>query len=64
MNRSDELKRDQDLDGDRIPDDDDTAEVIKDVADAFKTKNAGKPLDAGEEEPLDEPVRPRRDHED
>ena len=43
MNRKDELPPNQDRDGDHIPDDADTAEAIKDVLDAFKTKDAGKP---------------------
>jgi hypothetical protein len=41
MHRKDELPRDQDRDGDRIPDDADMAEAIKDVADTFRTDDVG-----------------------
>lgn len=47
MNPKDGLRTDQDLDGDRIPDDADTAEAIKDVLDAFKTRDAGKAMNPG-----------------
>jgi hypothetical protein len=42
MPRKDELRPGEDRDRDRIPDDADVAESIKDVADAFKTKDGGK----------------------
>ena len=38
---------DIDRDGDRIPDDADTAEAIKDVADTFRTDDIGKDLGPG-----------------
>ncbi len=47
MRRNDELPPSQDLDRDRIPDDADTAEAIKDVADTFKTDDVGKDLGPG-----------------
>jgi hypothetical protein len=51
MHRKDELPRDQqqvqDRDGDRIPDDADTAEAIKDVADTFRTDDVGKDIGPG-----------------
>lgn len=47
MPRNDELLRDQDLDADRIPDDADTAEAIKDVADTFRTDNVGRDMGVG-----------------
>ncbi len=47
MRRNDELPPSQDRDRDRIPDDADTAEAIKDVADTFKTDDVGKDLGPG-----------------
>lgn len=47
MHPKDELPRDQDRDRDRIPDDDDMAEAIKDVADTFKTDDVGKDMGPG-----------------
>ena len=44
MHPKDELPRDQDRDGDYIPDDADTAEAIKDVADTFRTDDVGKDI--------------------
>ena len=44
MDRKDELPRNQDRDGDRIPDDADMAEAIKDVADTFRTDDVGKDI--------------------
>ena len=44
MHRKDELPHDQDRDGDRIPDDADMAEAIKDVADTFRTDDVGKDI--------------------
>ncbi len=46
MERKDELEH-IDRDGDRIPDDADTAEAIKDVVDTFRTDDVGKDLGAG-----------------
>lgn len=62
MGRKDELPHERDRDGDRIPDDHDTAEAIKDVFDAFKTDDVGRDLGVGgigatpddEEKPDDE----------
>ena len=47
MHPKDELPRDRDRDGDHIPDDADTAEAIKDVADTFKTDDVGKDIGPG-----------------
>jgi hypothetical protein len=47
MDRKDELPRDRDRDHDRIPDDADTAEAIKDVADTFKTDDVGRDIGPG-----------------
>lgn len=47
MNRKDELPPSEDRDRDRIPDDADTAEAIKDVADTFKTDDVGKDMGPG-----------------
>jgi hypothetical protein len=47
MRRNDELPPTEDRDRDRIPDDDDTAEAIKDVADTFKTDDVGKDMGPG-----------------
>jgi hypothetical protein len=44
MHRNDELPRQRDEDGDRIPDDADTAEAIRDVADTFRTDDVGKDI--------------------
>ena len=47
MRRNDELLPSEDRDRDRIPDDADTAEAIKDVADTFKTDDVGKDMGPG-----------------
>lgn len=47
MPRNDELPRDEDLDRDRIPDDADTAEAIKDVTDTFRSDNVGRDMGVG-----------------
>ncbi len=47
MHPKDELPRDLDRDGDYIPDDADTAEAIKDVADTFRTDDVGKDIGPG-----------------
>jgi hypothetical protein len=47
MHRNDELPPTEDRDHDRIPDDADTAEAIKDVADTFKTDDVGKDMGPG-----------------
>jgi hypothetical protein len=47
MHRKDELPPNEDRDRDRIPDDADTAEAIKDVADTFRTDDVGKDMGAG-----------------
>ena len=46
MEPKDQL-RENDRDHDRIPDDADTAEAIKDVADTFRTDDVGKDLGVG-----------------
>jgi hypothetical protein len=51
MQPKDELRPGEDRDHDRIPDDADVAESIKDVADAFKTKDAGNPTTAARSSP-------------
>ena len=47
MHRKDELPANEDRDRDRIPDDADTAEAIKDVADTFRTDDVGKDMGVG-----------------
>ena len=47
MRKRDELPEFEDRDRDRIPDDADTAEAIKDVFDTFKTDDVGKDNGAG-----------------
>ncbi len=47
MHRKDELPPNEDRDRDRIPDDADTAEAIKDVADTFRTDDVGKDMGVG-----------------
>ena len=47
MHRKDELEPNADRDRDRIPDDADTAEAIKDVADTFRTDDVGKDIGPG-----------------
>jgi hypothetical protein len=47
MHRKDELLPNEDRDRERIPDDADTVEAIKDVADTFRTDNVGKDMGAG-----------------
>jgi hypothetical protein len=60
MPRKDELRPGEDRDHDRIPDDADVAESIKDVADAFKTKDAGKPTPNSQTEPESNSQNDRR----
>ena len=47
MNHKDELPEFEDRDRDRIPDDADVAETIKDVLDTFKTDDVGKDIGPG-----------------
>ena len=47
MRKRDELPEFQDRDRDRIPDDADTAEAMKDVFDTFKTDDVGKDIGPG-----------------
>ena len=57
MSHKDELRPGEDRDHDRIPDDADVAESIKDVADAFKTKDAGNPTSGERSAPHTPPRR-------
>jgi hypothetical protein len=63
MNRKDELPPSQDRDRDRIPDDADFAESIKDVADAFKTDDVGKDIGPAGIGATEDDERPRRDRD-
>jgi len=47
MHPKDELPQHRDRDGDDIPDDADTAEAIKDVADTFRTDDVGRDIGPG-----------------
>ena len=60
MHPKDELPRDQDRDHDHIPDDADTAEAIRDVADTFRTDDVGRdigPAGIGATDDDEEPAR-------
>jgi hypothetical protein len=60
MEPKDQLREDIDRDGDRIPDDDDTAEAIKDVADTFRTDDVGKDIGPGGIGATPDDEKPRR----